>query len=92
MDLKELIEEAWENRSRLEEKEVQIAIKTIISDLDTGSRRVAEPDGDGWKVNEWIKKAVILYFPLRKMQLILAHMWMRAPWSTPGRLLAVVRR
>lgn len=70
MDLKEIIESAWENRGRLEEKEVQIAIKTIISDLDAGTRRVAEPDGDGWKVNEWIKKAVILYFPLRKMQLI----------------------
>lgn len=70
MELKEIVEAAWDDRSRLEKKEVQIAIKTIISDLDAGSRRVAEPDGDGWKVNEWIKKAVILYFPLRKMQLI----------------------
>jgi 2,3,4,5-tetrahydropyridine-2-carboxylate N-succinyltransferase len=70
MDLKEIIESAWDNRERLEEKEVQIAIKTIISDLDAGTIRVAEPNGDEWKVNEWIKKAVILYFPLRKMQAI----------------------
>jgi 2,3,4,5-tetrahydropyridine-2,6-dicarboxylate N-succinyltransferase len=68
MGLKEIIESAWDDRSRLEEKEVQIAIKTIISDLEVGTIRVAEPDGDDWKVNEWIKKAVILYFPLRKMQ------------------------
>ncbi len=70
MELKELIEKAWDDRSLLKDKEVQIAIKTTIDELDKGVRRVAEPDTLGWKVNEWIKKAVILYFPLRKMKTI----------------------
>jgi len=70
MDLKEIIEKAWDDRDLLKEKEVQIAVKTIVDDLDSGARRVAEPEGDDWKVNEWIKKAVILYFPLMKMKTI----------------------
>lgn len=70
MELKELIEKAWDNRELLEDKETKIAIKTIIEDLDQGSLRVAEPNGDSWHVNEWIKKAVILYFPIQKMQLV----------------------
>jgi len=68
MDLREIIEQAWEDRSLLTNKEVEVAIKTVIDELDRGVRRVAEPDGNGnWIVNEWIKKAVILYFPLKKM-------------------------
>lgn len=70
MELKELVEKAWDDRTLLKDKEVQIAIKTIVDDLDKGIRRVAEPDALGWKVNEWIKKAVILYFPLRQMKTI----------------------
>ena len=71
MKLKNLIEKAWEERSLLEDKEIQIAIKTIVDELDRGIKRVAEPDGNGgWKVNEWIKKAVILYFPIQKMQVV----------------------
>lgn len=72
MDLQEIIESAWENRSLINEKEVSVAIKTLVDDLDNGKRRIAEPkaDGSGWVVNEWMKKAVILYFPLMKMQLI----------------------
>ncbi len=70
MELKNLIEKAWEDRSLVKNKDVSVAIKTIIEELDNGKRRIAEPDGDGWKVNEWLKKAVILYFPLMKMQLI----------------------
>lgn len=71
MELKELIENAWNDRSLLEKKEIQIAVKTIIEELDKGLRRVAEPDGNGgWTVNEWIKKAVILYFPIQKMKTI----------------------
>jgi 2,3,4,5-tetrahydropyridine-2,6-dicarboxylate N-succinyltransferase len=68
MELKQIIENAWENRELLQEKAANIAIKTIIEDLDQGLLRVAEPVGDGWVVNEWIKKAVILYFPIQKMQ------------------------
>lgn len=70
MDLQEIIEKAWDDRALLEDKETQIAIKTIVDDLDNGIRRVAEPTAAGWQVNEWIKKAVILYFPIMKMQTI----------------------
>ncbi len=70
MELKEIIENAWDNRELLKDKDTTIAIKTIIEELDKGNLRVAEPVGDQWQVNEWIKKAVILYFPLQKMQLV----------------------
>lgn len=71
MELRQFIEKAWDDRSVLAEKEYEIAIKTIIEDLDRGERRVAEPGPDGeWIVHEWIKKAVILYFPLMKMHTI----------------------
>lgn len=71
MELRDLIENAWENRELLKDKDTQIAIKSIIEELDLGKLRVAEPDNSGgWLVNEWIKKAVILYFPLQKMQTI----------------------
>ncbi len=71
MELRTLIERAWENRELLKEKEIQIAIKTIIADLDLGQLRVAEPKADGtWQVNDWVKKAVILYFPIQKMETI----------------------
>lgn len=63
-----LIEKAWEDRSMLEEEEVRNSIFSVIEELDKGRLRVAEPDGNEWKVNEWVKKAVILYFPLRKME------------------------
>lgn len=66
-DLKKHVEDAWENRQLLEYKEYQISIETIIQKLDLGELRVAEPIGTRWHVNEWIKKAVILYFPIRKM-------------------------
>lgn len=70
MELREIIEQAWEDRSLVDNKETSVAIKTVIDDLDNGKRRIAEQiDGD-WVVHEWIKKAVILYFPLMKMQLI----------------------
>lgn len=71
MDLQSIIENAWVNRDLLKEKDVEIAIKTVINELDTGMLRVAEPLEDGsWKVNDWVKKAVILYFPIQKMHTI----------------------
>ncbi|MDQ3392609.1 MAG: 2,3,4,5-tetrahydropyridine-2,6-dicarboxylate N-succinyltransferase [Bacteroidota bacterium] len=70
-ELKEIIELAWEDRSLLKDKDTEIAIKSIIDELDMGTRRVAEMDGNGgWIVNEWIKKAVILYFPIQKMHVV----------------------
>jgi 2,3,4,5-tetrahydropyridine-2-carboxylate N-succinyltransferase len=66
-----IIENAWENRSLLENAETQNAINAVIADLDAGKLRVAEPLEDGnWQVNEWIKKAVVMYFPMRKMETI----------------------
>lgn len=71
MELKTIIENAWENRALLKEKETQIAIKDTIAELDLGHIRVAEPAEDGsWKVNDWVKKAVILYFPIQQMKTI----------------------
>src|ERR1700761_2089401 len=67
-DLKKLIEEAWEDRALLQNKEHVSAIETIIEKLDKGHLRVAEPIGSIWHTYEWIKKAVILYFPIRKME------------------------
>ncbi|MDB4649994.1 2,3,4,5-tetrahydropyridine-2,6-dicarboxylate N-succinyltransferase [Crocinitomicaceae bacterium] len=68
--MKETIEKAWENRELLKEKETIRAIEAVIEQIDKGKLRVAEPDGDKWKVNEWVKKAVVLYFPIRQMETI----------------------
>ncbi|NUY81168.1 2,3,4,5-tetrahydropyridine-2,6-dicarboxylate N-succinyltransferase [Flavobacterium sp. MAH-1] len=66
--LRETIENAWENRSLLTEQKTLDAIRKVIDLLDEGTIRVAEPTLDGWQVNEWIKKAVVLYFPIQKME------------------------
>lgn len=68
--LQKLIEEAWEDRQLLGNKEYFEAVQTIIMKLDEGELRVSEPIGNRWHVNDWIKKAVILYFPIRDMQVI----------------------
>jgi len=68
--LKEIIEKAWDDRSLLAEEATLDAIQTVVSKLDEGSLRVAEPTADGWVVNDWVKKAVILYFPTQKMETI----------------------
>ena len=64
------IEKAWEDRSLLKERSTIQAIEHVIEMLDKGELRVADPtDGGGpWKVNDWVKKAVILYFPTRSMR------------------------
>jgi len=66
--MRAIIEAAWEDRSLLEQEETQNAIRSIIKQLDEGDLRVAEPTSDGWQVNEWVKKAVVLYFPIQKME------------------------
>lgn len=68
-DLQEKIEQIWADRSLLQSSESQQSIEEIIALLDEGKLRVAEPLANGeWQVNEWVKKAVILYFPIRQMQ------------------------
>ncbi|MEJ1240227.1 2,3,4,5-tetrahydropyridine-2,6-dicarboxylate N-succinyltransferase [Chryseolinea sp. T2] len=70
MDLKQQIEAIWDNRSLLEQSSSKDAIRSVVEMLDKGSLRVAEPAEGGWKVNEWVKKAVILYFPIQQMETI----------------------
>lgn len=70
MDLKQQIEAIWDNRALLEQPSNVELIGQVIEMLDKGKLRVAEPAADGWKVNEWVKKAVILYFPIQKMETI----------------------
>ena len=64
------VNEAWENRGILQEKPVQEAINTAIQMLDAGSLRVAYNENGIWKVNEWVKKAVLLYFMIRQSEKI----------------------
>lgn len=66
--LKSLIENVWVNRNLLKEIEYVIAIKEVVELLDKGKLRVANKLGDSWVVEEWVKKAVILYFPIMKMK------------------------
>jgi 2,3,4,5-tetrahydropyridine-2,6-dicarboxylate N-succinyltransferase len=63
-----VIEEAWENRDLLTKESTHAVIREIIEDLDKGHLRVASPQGEKWVVNDWIKKAVIMYFPIQKME------------------------
>ena len=65
-----IIETAWENRELLNEQATQDCIKNIIEEIDKGRVRTAEPTTDGWQVNNWVKKAAILYFPIQKMETI----------------------
>lgn len=68
--MRQLIESAWENRELLQDDNVQDTIRKVIHDLDKGIIRVAEKINDKWIVNEWIKKAVLMYFPIQKMETI----------------------
>ena len=66
--LQSIIENAWQNRELLKEEATQKAIREVINLLDAGTLRVAEPTASGWQVNEWVKKAVVMYFPIQKME------------------------
>ena len=69
-ELKAVIEQAWDNRELLKLQETQDAIRSVIAALDLGTLRVAQPSDGRWKVNEWVKKAVVLYFPIQEMKTI----------------------
>ena len=66
--LQSIIETAWDNRALLQEQTTQDSIREVIALLDAGTLRVAEPVANGWQVNEWVKKAVVMYFPIQKME------------------------
>jgi 2,3,4,5-tetrahydropyridine-2-carboxylate N-succinyltransferase len=69
--LQHKIEQAWDDRSLLKTEETQSAIRDVLEHLDKGRLRVAEPTDDGeWQVNQWVKKAVVLYFPIQQMETI----------------------
>lgn len=70
MNLQTTIENAWQDRNLLQDINTQEAIRAVLEELDKGRIRVAEPDGDSWKVNEWVKKAVLMYFPIQTMETI----------------------
>nr|WP_315028064.1 2,3,4,5-tetrahydropyridine-2,6-dicarboxylate N-succinyltransferase [uncultured Chryseobacterium sp.] len=70
MSLQQTIENIWDNRDLLQNEDSQKAIREVISLLDSGELRVAEPTENGWQVNEWVKKAVVMYFPIQKMETI----------------------
>jgi len=63
-----LIRRAWNDRATLKDIKTIDCINAIIEELDKGRLRIAEPNENGWKVNNWLKKAIILYFPIRKMK------------------------
>lgn len=67
-ELQQIIESAWDNRDLLKETKTTDAIRHVVDLLDKGELRVAEPIANGWQVNEWVKKAVVLYFPIQKME------------------------
>jgi 2,3,4,5-tetrahydropyridine-2-carboxylate N-succinyltransferase len=70
MNLKKTVEEAWENRELLKSQEVREVIFEVVDQLDRGVLRVAQKEETLWVVNDWVKKAVILYFPIKQMETI----------------------
>ena len=68
MKLRESVEQAWQNREMLSETAVQDQVRQVIEEVDKGRLRVAEPTGEGWQVNEWVKQAILLYFGIQPMQ------------------------
>ena len=70
IEWKKTIENAWLNRQLLKEEKTNKCIKAVIKEIDQGKLRVAQETKNGWEVNQWLKKAVILYFPIQKMETI----------------------
>ncbi len=67
-ELREIIENAWEYRALLKEQKTQDAIREVVNLLDLGKLRCAAPTEKGWQINEWVKKGVVMYFPIQKME------------------------
>ena len=66
----DIIERAWDHRDMLKETIVQDVIRSVVNNLDLGELRIAEKIDGQWHVNEWLKKAVILYFPINSMETV----------------------
>ena len=67
-NLQQIIEKAWDDRSLLTDSTTIAAIREVVNLCDQGKLRCAAPTSTGWQVNEWVKKAVVLYFPIQKME------------------------
>ncbi|QLG46330.1 2,3,4,5-tetrahydropyridine-2,6-dicarboxylate N-succinyltransferase [Costertonia aggregata] len=67
-EIRQTIESAWDNRELLKDTKTQDTIRKVIDLIDNGELRCAEPVENGWQINEWVKKAVVLYFPIQKME------------------------
>ena len=67
-EFRSIIEAAWEDRSLLKTEKTQQTIRSVIELVDSGQLRCAEPSSSGWVINEWVKKAVVLYFPIQQME------------------------
>ncbi|HSX64356.1 MAG TPA: 2,3,4,5-tetrahydropyridine-2,6-dicarboxylate N-succinyltransferase, partial [Pseudoxanthomonas sp.] len=91
-ELRFTIDSAFERRSELTVAEIEgstrLAVERTIEGLESGEFRVAEPDGQGgWKVNQWLKKAVLLYFRVNEMEVIEADpapFWDKIPARFEG--------
>ncbi len=76
MELKELISAAWQDRNLLSSQEYSDAVRAVIEEVDKGRIRVASPSGSEWKVNEWVKQAILMYFGIQSMKT-----WELAPFE-----------
>ena len=76
MKLRESVEQAWQNREMLSYPGILNDVKLVIEEVDKGRLRVAEPTENGWKVNEWVKQAILMYFGIQQMQT-----WSVAPFE-----------
>ena len=82
MEIKDTINEVWNDRSLLKQEAYSNAIKLVIEEVDKGRLRVAEPHGDTWVVNEWVKQAILMYFAIQPMQT-----WELAPFEFHDKML-----
>lgn len=82
MEWQELIAAAWSDRNLLKQNRYSDAIRAVIEEIDKGRLRVAEPIQDGWRVNEWVKQAILLYFGIQPMQT-----WEMAPFEFYDKML-----
>ena len=91
-ELKFMVDSAWERRTMLTPEEMEGStrptVERVVDGLESGEFRVAEPDGKGgWSVNEWLKKAVLLYFRTQEMELVDAEpapFWDKIPARFAG--------
>jgi 2,3,4,5-tetrahydropyridine-2-carboxylate N-succinyltransferase len=82
MELQTKIEAAWNDRALLKDENYSNAIREVIEEVDKGRLRVAEPKGNDWVVNEWVKQAILMYFGIQQMQT-----WELAPFEFHDKML-----